>query len=118
AYKVSGGLHGVGAAAVNALSEWMEVRVKRNGGVYRQRYEKGIPITPVEMIEKVKRGDKETGTVTQFKFDDTIFKEEAEFRFETLMNRFREMAFVTRGVYITLRDERPSPTREMSFYFE
>lgn len=117
-YKVSGGLHGVGAAAVNAVSEWMEVTVKRDGGVYRQRYERGIPITPVEKIEKVKRGDKETGTVTTFKFDETIFKEEKEYRFETLMNRFREYAFVTRGVFISFRDERPSPAREMNFYFE
>ena len=118
AYKVSGGLHGVGAAAVNALSEWLEVRVKRDGGVFRQRYEKGIPVTPVEKIEKVPKKDKETGTTTYFKFDETIFKEDVDYRFETLMGRFREMAFVTRGVFITLRDERPAPAREMSFYFE
>jgi DNA gyrase subunit B len=118
AYKVSGGLHGVGAAAVNALSEWMEVRVKRDGGVFRQRYERGLPVTPVEKIEKVPKKDKETGTTTYFKFDETIFKEDVDYRFETLMGRFREMAFVTRGVFITLRDERPSPAREMSFYFE
>jgi DNA gyrase subunit B len=118
AYKVSGGLHGVGAAAVNAVSEWMEVRVKRDGGVYRQRYERGIPTGPVEMIEKVKRGDKETATITTFKYDETIFTEGDDYRFETLMNRFREMAFVTRGVFFTFRDERPSPAREMNFYFE
>jgi DNA gyrase subunit B len=118
AYKVSGGLHGVGAAAVNALSEWMEVRVKRDGGVFRQRYEKGIPVAPVEKIKKVAKSDKETFTTTHFKFDETIFKEDVDYRFETLMGRFREMAFVTRGVFITLRDERPVPGREMSFYFE
>jgi DNA gyrase subunit B len=118
AYKVSGGLHGVGAAAVNAVSEWMEVTVKRDGGIYRQRYERGIPTGPVMMLEKVKRGDKETGTTTTFKFDETIFTEEKEYRFETLMNRFREYAFVTRGVFISFRDERPSPAREMNFYFE
>ena len=78
---------------------------------------KGIPITPVEKIEKVKRGDKATGTTTTFKFDETIFKEEAEFRFDTLMNRFREMAFVTRGVFITLRDERPSCPPRDEFLF-
>ncbi|MCI0399133.1 MAG: DNA topoisomerase (ATP-hydrolyzing) subunit B [Chloroflexi bacterium] len=119
AYKVSGGLHGVGAAAVNALSEWMEVTVRRDGGVYRQRYEKGIPKGPVKQVEKLPKGaTQETGTSTTFKFDDTIFKEDAVFRFETLMNRFREMAFVTRGVFMVLRDERPASAREMSFYFE
>ena len=118
AYKVSGGLHGVGAAAVNALSEWMEVTVKRDGGVYRQRYERGIPVAPVERVKKVPRSDKVTGTTTTFKFDNTIFKDDVDYRFDVLMNRFREMAFVTRGVFITLRDERPSPIREISFYFE
>ncbi|MGD8857198.1 MAG: DNA topoisomerase (ATP-hydrolyzing) subunit B [Chloroflexota bacterium] len=118
AYKVSGGLHGVGAAAVNALSEWMEVTVKRDGGVYKQRYEKGLPVAPVEKIAKVPRSDKETYTSTTFKFDDTIFTEEVDYRYETLLNRFREMAFVTKGVFITLRDERVEPTRIMSFYFE
>ena len=117
-YKVSGGLHGVGAAAVNALSEWMEVTVKRDGGVWRQRYERGLPVTAVEKIAKVKRGDQETGTTSTFRFDDTIFTGDLDYRFETLINRFREMAFVTRGVYITVRDERPAPNREMSFYFE
>lgn len=116
AYKVSGGLHGVGAAAVNALSNWMEVRVRREGGLYFQRYERGIPQAPVKRIRKEENG--ETGTTTTFKFDDTIFTEDAEFRFETLMNRFREMAFVTRGIYIVLRDERPATHREMNFYFE
>jgi DNA gyrase subunit B len=118
AYKVSGGLHGVGAAAVNALSEWMEVYVKRDGGVYKQRYEKGLPVTPVELIEKARRSDRQTGTTTTFKFDTTIFKDDVAYRFDILMNRFREMAFVTKGVFITLRDERQTPSREMSFYFE
>jgi DNA gyrase subunit B len=118
AYKVSGGLHGVGAAAVNALSEYMEVHVRRDGGIWRQRYERGIPVTPVERIKKLPKNDPETGTTTTFKFDDTIFKEDAEFRFELLLNRFREMAFVTRGVFIRLRDERPEMPREISFYFE
>ncbi|MEW5987181.1 MAG: DNA topoisomerase (ATP-hydrolyzing) subunit B [Chloroflexota bacterium] len=116
AYKVSGGLHGVGAAAVNAVSEWMEVTVKRDGGLYRQRYERGIPMTPVQKIGQVDKGD--TGTTTTFKFDPTIFVEEREYRFETLMNRFREMAFVTRSVFIAFRDERVTPTRVMNFYFE
>ncbi len=116
-YKVSGGLHGVGAAAVNALSEWLEVTVTRDKGVWQQRYERGIPVTAVEKVARMKRGQA-TGTTSTFKFDTTIFEDGIDFRFETLMNRFREMAFVTRGVFITLRDERPSPAREMSFYFE
>lgn len=118
AYKVSGGLHGVGAAAVNALSEWMEVTVKRDKGVYKQRYEKGIPVSDVEKIASVPRSDKETSTTTTFLFDRTIFTDDVDYRFDVLLNRFREMAFVTKGVFITLRDERPDPTREMSFYFE
>ena len=117
AYKVSGGLHGVGAAAVNALSDWMKVTVRREGGVWEQEYRRGIPQAPVRQVDKLKRGDV-TGTTTTFKFDETIFMEEGEYRFETLANRFREMAFVTSGVFLQLRDERPSPVREMSFYFE
>ncbi|MCP5094618.1 MAG: DNA topoisomerase (ATP-hydrolyzing) subunit B [Chloroflexi bacterium] len=116
AYKVSGGLHGVGAAAVNALSEWMEVTVRREGHVWLQRYERGIPQYAVKKVKKLKRGEA-TGTSTHFKFDETIF-EDADYRFETLVNRFREMAFVTSGVFLKLRDDRPAESREMSFYFE
>ena len=114
-YKVSGGLHGVGVSAVNALSEWCEVEVRRDGKVYRQRYERGVPQGPVEAVGKAKEDD--TGTRTTFKYDPEIFKGEVDFRFETLTQRFREMAFVTRGVTIYIRDERGSP-REMTFYFE
>ncbi len=117
-YKVSGGLHGVGAAAVNALSRWMVVTVKRDGGIWRQRYERGTPVTPVEKIARIAKGDKSTGTTTTFRYDDTIFTEEMDYRFETLVGRFREMAFVTRGVFISLRDERAAPIREMNFYFD
>ena len=117
AYKVSGGLHGVGAAAVNALSEWMEVEVRRDGAVWKQRYERGTPVTPVQRLRDLQKGE-ETGTTTTFKADETIFVEDHEYRFEMLANRFREMAFVTSGVFIRLRDERVSPAREMSFYFE
>lgn len=117
AYKVSGGLHGVGAAAVNALSEWMEVEVWRDGGLYKQRYERGIPQMPVTRLRDM-APDEKTGTRTTFRFDDLIFKEEADYRFEILMNRFREMAFVTSGVFLRIRDERPELPREMSFYFE
>jgi len=113
-YKVSGGLHGVGVSAVNALSEWCEVEVWRDNKIYMQRYERGYPKDPVEIIGKTPRDA--TGTRTTFKYDPQIFKGELEFRFETLVQRFREMAFVTRGVTIYLVDERTD--REMTFYFE
>lgn len=114
AYKVSGGLHGVGVSAVNALSEWCEVEVRTNGKVHYQRYERGIPTGPVEVIGKSRKS--ETGTRTTFKFDDEIFTEEVDYRYETLVQRFREMAFVTRAVTLKLVDERDH--REMTFYFE
>ena len=113
-YKVSGGLHGVGVSAVNALSEWCEVEVKRDGKVHYQRYERGYPSGPVEVIGKT--NSKSNGTKTTFKYDPEIFKGELDFRFETLVQRFREMAFVTRGVTIYLKDDRSN--REMTFYFE
>ena len=113
-YKVSGGLHGVGVSAVNALSEWCEVEVCREGKVHMQRYERGIPQAPVREIGEC--NPKETGTKTTFRFDTTIFKGEMDFKFETLLQRFREMAFVTRKVIIRLVDERES--REANFYFE
>ena len=113
-YKVSGGLHGVGVSAVNALSEWCEVRVRREGVIHFQRYERGIPQEAVKVIGKCNQT--ETGTSTTFKFDPTIFKEALDFRFDTLVQRFREMAFVTRGVTIFFFDERSQ--REMTFYFE
>jgi DNA gyrase subunit B len=100
AYKVSGGLHGVGVSAVNALSEWMEVEVKREGKLYKQRYEFGKPVTPVTSIGE----SKETGTIITFKPDKTIF-ETLEFNLETLANRLRELAFLNKGVKITLKDE-------------
>ncbi len=116
-YKVSGGLHGVGAAAVNALSEWMVVTVRRDGAVWEQRYERGLPVAPVERIRDLEDGE-DTGTSTTFRYDDTIFTDDIDYRFETMVNRFREMAFVTQGVFIRLRDERPQIAREMNFYFE
>ena len=112
-YKVSGGLHGVGVSAVNALSEWCEVRVQREGKTYFQRYERGIPRAPVEVIGK--SNPKETGTLTTFQFDTEIFKGDLDYKFETLVQRFREMAFVTRGVTIYVLDERTE--HEMTFYF-
>jgi len=113
-YKVSGGLHGVGLSAVNALSEWFEIEVKRDGKVHFQRYERGLPQAPLKVTGKTLKG--ETGTKQTFKFDDTIFVGEMDYRFDTLVQRFREMAFVTRGVTIHFVDERND--REMNFYFE
>jgi DNA gyrase subunit B len=113
-YKVSGGLHGVGVSAVNALSEWCEVRVKRGGQVYFQRYERGYPQQAVKSIGKAKAD--ETGTTTTFKFDPLIFMSDLDFRFDTLAQRFREMAFVTRGTTIYFLDQRAH--RELTFYFE
>ncbi len=113
-YKVSGGLHGVGVSAVNALSEWCVVEVKRDGQVYQQRYERGYPQGPVKAIGKIKAD--ESGTKTTFKFDTEIFKDNLDYRFDTLAQRFREMAFVTRGTTIHFSDERSN--RELTFYFE
>jgi len=113
-YKVSGGLHGVGASAVNALSEWFNVTVYQDGKKHFQEYRRGIPLAPVQVI-----GDCDpniTGTVTSFKFDREIFKEEIDFRFETLSQRLREMAFVTRKVKIRLTDDRSH--REATYYFD
>ncbi|MBN1640320.1 MAG: DNA topoisomerase (ATP-hydrolyzing) subunit B [Anaerolineae bacterium] len=120
-YKVSGGLHGVGVSAVNALSTWMEVIVDdpppdHAGRRYRQRYERGRPVTPVEEIGRA-RG---RGTTVRFLRDDLIFAQDAAYRWEPLLQRFREMAFVTKSVTFYVRDERVDGgfPREMTFYFE
>lgn len=113
-YKVSGGLHGVGLSAVNALSEWFEITVWRDGKEYFQRYERGIPVSKLAIVGEVEKG--KTGTTQTFKYDETIFDEDTTFQFETLVQRFREMAFVTRGVAIKFLDERSN--REMNFYFD
>ncbi|HLC35402.1 MAG TPA: DNA topoisomerase (ATP-hydrolyzing) subunit B [Anaerolineales bacterium] len=113
-YKVSGGLHGVGVSAVNALSRWCEVEVRRDAKVYSQRYERGVPAGPMKVVGKAKAG--ETGTTVTFRYDEEIFKGELDYKFDTLATRFREMAFVTRGVTISLTDERDG--QETSFYFE
>jgi DNA gyrase subunit B len=112
-YKVSGGLHGVGISAVNALSEWTITEVKRDGKHWRQEYRRGVPQGSIKQIGKVKD---ETGTKQSFKFDKQIFTEDIDFRFDTLVQRLREMSFVTRGVTIKFIDERAD--REMTFYFE
>jgi DNA gyrase subunit B len=116
AYKVSGGLHGVGVSAVNALSDWMEVEVRIGGEIYAQRYHRGVPQDEVRAVGKVT--DETTGTRTTFMADHTIF-EETDFRFETLEQRFREMAFLNRGLTIDFEDQRTeNGSRWMSFYFE
>ncbi|MBE2235730.1 MAG: ATP-binding protein, partial [Anaerolinea sp.] len=115
-YKVSGGLHGVGVSAVNALSEWMEVEVRREGQVWRQRFERGIPKTGVDVVGKMKP-DQPTGTKVTFLRDTQIF-EVLDYRYETLLQRFREMAFLTRGITITFSDLREEQPRHNTFYFE
>jgi len=89
-YKVSGGLHGVGVSAVNAVSEWCEVEVNRDKHVYFQRYERGKPKAPVKSIRKMKK-EETTGTRTTFKYDKMLFKGDLDYRFETLLERFREI---------------------------
>ncbi len=100
-YKVSGGLHGVGVSVVNALSEWFEVRVARNGKLYKQRYEYGVPTTPLEIVGTADI----TGTIQRFKPDTKIF-ETTEYSYETLQNRLRELSFLTKGLTITFTDTR------------
>jgi DNA gyrase subunit B len=113
-YKVSGGLHGVGISAVNALSEWTTTEIKRDGKHWRQEYKRGIPQGSIKQIGKVDKED--TGTTQTFKFDKVIFTEDIDYRFDTLVQRFREMSFVTRGITLKFEDERAD--REMTFHFE
>lgn len=112
-YKVSGGLHGVGASVVNALSEYLEVEVSRDGNIYRQRYERGKPATGLEII-----GHSDvTGTKSTFKPDPDIF-EELVFDFDTLITRFRQMAFLNRGIKIRLVDDRPEERIQETLHYE
>ena len=116
-YTVSGGLHGVGVSAVNALSAELTATIRRDGHVWQQNYEEGLVTSPVTPLRKLRRGE-ETGTDISFVPDFTVI-DENEFNFNVLMNRFREMAFVTRQVTINLRDERAKPIpREVTFYFD
>ena len=113
-YKVSGGLHGVGASVVNALSTWTEVTIQRDGGLYQMKFERGKTVEPLTKI-----GDsKKTGTKVRFLADDTIF-ETLEYDYVTLENRFREMAFLTKGLKITIEDLRdPENIKKAEFHFE
>lgn len=112
-YKVSGGLHGVGVSCVNALSGWMEVTVYRDGGVYRQQYSCGIPQTEVIRIGDTDR----SGTVVSFKPDYSIMEMNA-FNYEVLVNRFRELSFLNKGISITVSDRRGEENRSQSFNSE
>ena len=112
-YKVSGGLHGVGASVVNALSNWTEVTIKRDGGLYQMYFEKGKTIKKLERI-----GDaKGTGTTVRFLADDTIF-ESLNYEYEVLEKRFREIAFLTKGLKITIEDKREEEPKKAEFCYE
>lgn len=113
-YKVASGLHGVGVSAVNALSEWLEARVRRDGQIYMQKYKHGDPLDKVKPVGKYGK-DERTGTIISFLPDKTIFKN-IDYKFDVLSQRFREMAFLTKGLTIKFTDERAD--REMTFYFE
>ena len=114
-YKVSGGLHGVGASVVNALSNWLEVEICHDGKVYKQRYERGKVVYKLKVVGECEEG--KTGTKVTFMPDDTIF-EETVFEYNILKQRFREMAFLTKGLKIVLRDEREEELIERTFHYE
>ena len=119
-YKVSGGLHGVGASVVNALSDWLEVEISQDGKVYTQRYERGHVCYPLKVVGECEK--EKTGTKVTFKPDASIFTETTVYEFDVLKQRLREMAFLTKGLKIVLRDERiseemPEP-KERTFYYE
>ncbi len=112
-YKVSGGLHGVGASVVNALSEWTEVTIKRDGGLYQMKFERGKTIQKLTKIGEAK----DTGTKVRFLADSTIF-ETTDYDYETLEDRFREMAFLTKGLYISIEDLREETPKKAEFCYE
>lgn len=114
-YKVSGGLHGVGASVVNALSDWLEVDIFHEGEIYHQRYEKGHVCNKLKVIGKC--DPEKTGTRIQFKPDGTIF-EDTVFEYDTLKTRLRETAFLTKGLKITLKDDRDDQKQEKTFHYE
>ncbi|MFY9606137.1 MAG: DNA topoisomerase subunit B, partial [Thermoplasmata archaeon] len=110
AYKVSGGLHGVGLSVVNALSEWLEVRVKRQGKMHFQRYERGVPASPI----KVDGDAQGTGTIIRFKPDSQIF-ESTEFNYETLSGRMREFAFLNKGLKVSISEQKTNQSNSYRF---
>ena len=112
-YKVSGGLHGVGASVVNALSKWTEVTVQRDGGIYNLRFEKGKTVQGIKKIGESKK----TGTKVRFMADDSIF-ETTDYEFTTLENRMREIAFLTKGLKIIIEDKRGETPKKSEFCFE
>jgi DNA gyrase subunit B len=117
-YKVSGGLHGVGASVVNALSEWLEMEIRREGHLWTQRYERGFPKGDLAKARKLKRGEG-TGTQISFMPDPEVFTETLELSFDTLSRRFRESAFLNEGLKIRLIDERGAePGREVAYQYE
>ena len=113
-YKVSGGLHGVGASVVNALSTRMEVEVKRDGKIYRQAYEQGKTVSKLEVVGDTKK----TGSKTTFWPDAEIFSETTEYDYDTLQHRLRETAFLNKGIKITLEDKRESNKKKEVFHYE
>jgi DNA gyrase subunit B len=113
-YKVSGGLHGVGVSVVNALSQWLYVETSREGKIWRQDYARGKPVSPVQAKGPAAG---RAGTLTSFMPDAQVF-ETLDWSFEVIAQRLRESAYLNKGVWIRLVDERPSPPRERSFYFE
>ena len=118
-YKVSGGLHGVGASVVNALSDWLEVEICQGGKVYQQRYERGMVCGPLEQVGTCE--EDRTGTKVRFKPDRTIFQETTVYEFDILKQRLREMAFLTKNLKIILRDERVeegAEPLEKTFHYE
>jgi DNA gyrase subunit B len=115
-YKVSGGLHGVGASVVNALSEWLEVEVRREEHVWSQRYERGFPKGALTKDRKLKKGEG-TGTTISFKPDPEVFTETVELSFDTLSRRFRESAFLNKGLKIRLLDEREED-RDVTYQYD
>ncbi|WP_182478020.1 DNA topoisomerase (ATP-hydrolyzing) subunit B [Staphylococcus nepalensis] len=114
-YKVSGGLHGVGSSVVNALSEDLEVYVYKDENIYHQAYKKGIPQFDLKVIGET---DENTGTAIRFKADPEIFTETTTYNYEILQQRIRELAFLNKGISITLRDEREEETREDTYHYE
>ena len=114
-YKVSGGLHGVGVSCVNALSNWLEATIYRDGKVFNQKYEVGVATAPVKEIGK---SEDKTGTTIRWQADPSIFTETTTYQFDVLAKRLRELAFLNSGITIILRDERLSTPKETEFKFE